>query len=212
MSRGYLDAVTTSGHLEGWAVDDDQPCTPLHISVEQPDGMVLAEGYANRYRQDLCDAEVGIGWNAFRLRFEGPIESASRNTLVLRAHPSGEELHRVWQLPIREIEERPLTTVEDVAAADPTIVTEIDSLVGCAILFNDYIRAHGRDAFVRAAYLFVLGRPADPEGLALYGRLIRQSAITPYALLRILADSDEFRGRNRSLSAPNTPGFPFRAL
>jgi hypothetical protein len=55
-----------------------------------------------------------------------------------------------------------------------------------------------------------LGRSIDAEGLILYNRLIRQKRLTPYAMLRTLADSAEFRSRPRSLVAPTSAGFPFR--
>jgi hypothetical protein len=68
----------------------------------------------------------------------------------------------------------------------------------------------GVEAFVRAAYAYVLGRPADASGLASYGELLRKSTLTPLQLLTTLTDCDEFRSRPRLLAAPITTAFPFR--
>jgi hypothetical protein len=208
--RGHVDAVTSCGYVEGWALNHDAPLDPLLVYVEDETGETVARGRAHRYRDDLYAAGLGTGWNAFRLRASRPITRLRRSTLVLKLGSNGAELHTNPRPLFREDSESPLTTVNEVITSDPTVITNLDCLTGCASVFDMYIRARGVDAFIRSAYVYVLGRPVDPEGLVLYGRLIRQAALTPYALLIILSDSDEFRSRSRLLSAPPTPGFPFR--
>jgi hypothetical protein len=39
--------------------------------------------------------------------------------------------------------------------------------------------------------------------------LLETGSLTPFALLAVLAASDEFRSRPRQLVAPNTSGFAF---
>jgi hypothetical protein len=102
-----------------------------------------------------------------------------------------------------------LATVADVVAADPTVLASISQLGGCEEVFARYLATHGVDAFVRAAYLYVLGRTADASSLETYGSMIRKSSLSALRLLEILSDNDEFRSRTRLLAAPNTSGFPF---
>jgi hypothetical protein len=93
---------------------------------------------------------------------------------------------------------------------DPTALGPIDRLRGCNDTLMTYIKKSGIENFVRAAYAYVLGRPADASGLATYTNMIRQSLLEPFDILRVLSDCDEFRARVRSLGAPGTPGFPFQ--
>ena len=66
--------------------------------------------------------------------------------------------------------------------------------------------------FIRAAYIYTLGRPVDPDGLDAYGRMIEDRELTPFGLLQALCEGDEFRAVPRLLIAPTEPGFIFGAL
>jgi hypothetical protein len=90
------------------------------------------------------------------------------------------------------------------------VIHGIWQLRQCDGLFNEFIRQHGLETFLSVAYAYVLGRPADESGLALYSRLIREAALTPVGVLAALEDSAEFRSRSRQLAAPNSPTFPFQ--
>jgi len=59
MLRGFLDAVTSSGHVEGWAFDTNDEWTPLTVSVTDDSGRELGWCSARRYREDLALAECG---------------------------------------------------------------------------------------------------------------------------------------------------------
>lgn len=210
MLHGCLDAITSSGYVEGWAYDTDTPLQPLTVSIVA-DGVERAQGLANRYRADLADAGCGTGWCAFRLRLSGSVTRLRRIGVSLREATSQVEIDSVPGLTLAEDHEPGLTALDQVFRADPTLILSIDQLRGCGALFADFIAARGVEAFVRAAYVYVLGRPADESGLAAYSALLREGALAPYDLLRILHDSDEFRAGPRLLLAPPEPGFGFHA-
>ena len=92
---------------------------------------------------------------------------------------------------------------------DPTVISGLQQLSGCGALFDQFLAANGPTEFVRAAYIYVLNRPADPSGLQNYATLLAGGETTPLGLLSTLADSEEFRSRPRRLAAPKTPNFPF---
>jgi hypothetical protein len=209
MLTGYIDAVTSSGFVEGWAYDSEAPTQPLTVSVQDREGAEVAWGLAHRYREDLVAAHCGIGWCAFQLRVAGSVSRLRKSSVVLLDHASRSEIHRVEPAPYAETGEALLADIADLAHSDPTVINHIEQLRGCEELFGQFIRRQGVDVFVRSAYVYVLGRPVDAAGRARYGRLLRTGGMTPYNLLRTLYDSDEFRSRSRLLHAPNTPAFPF---
>jgi hypothetical protein len=119
-------------------------------------------------------------------------------------------LHSPQKLRYDETAPYHVNDVSELESNDPTVINSLDQIETFEDIFNNFIRSKGVDAFVRAAYVYVLGRSIDDEGIVLYSRLIRQTRLSPYAMLRTLADSAEFRERPRSLVAPTQPGFPFR--
>jgi hypothetical protein len=106
----------------------------------------------------------------------------------------------------------PLTQVDDIARTDPTLVDSIEKLRGCGSIFAALIERAGLEVFVRAAYVYVLGRPADPSGIVTYVRMLGSGELAPFDFLSALCDSDEFRAVPRVLIAPTEPGFIFAAL
>jgi hypothetical protein len=92
---------------------------------------------------------------------------------------------------------------------DPTVARSVEHLRGCEPLFTQYIRSRGIDAFVRAAYLYMLGRPTDEDGMRVYGSRLRRGTHNPFELLQILAMSDEFKVNRTELTAPTQASFPF---
>ena len=196
--------------IEGWAYETDAPADPLVVAVTDDDGYEIASGLAHHYRQDLVEAQCGIGWCHFQLRTTGSVSRFRKMPLQLLARRTGDVILRVEQVPYAERLERTLNSIEDVVLSDPSACTSIDQLSGCDEIFDQFIKTRGVDAFVRTAYVYVLGRIIDAEGLALYGRLIRQRLLTPHTMMRTLASSDEFRSKPRSLIAPTMGGFPFR--
>jgi len=207
MLRGHLDNVTSYGYIEGWACDTDEPTRALEVSVVWNDTEV-ALGLAHRFRDDLLGADFGIGWCAFRLRLNVSLEQIQTAPVRLLAKDSGQEL-AVKQIAVIDDGEQPLASLEAVAGADPTVIGGIWQLRKCEPLMMQFIRRHGVESFLDAAYSYVLGRPADPTGRAQYTRCIRQATVTPVGVLEALASSDEYRTGSRQLAAPNAPGFPF---
>jgi hypothetical protein len=209
MLRGWLDELTSSGYALGWATDTAALDRPLAVAILDAAGQEVAWGLAHRYRPDLADAGIGTGWCGFRLRLSVPARTLRRAPLSLVDRATGTMLHHADPPRYTEQEDTPIAAVADLVDADPTIIGDITELRGCEPLFSAYIKARGVNAFIRAAYVYALGRPADEAGLARYGGLIRKAALAGFDLLAILADSDEFRARPRALAAPNMPSFPF---
>ena len=211
MLRGHIDVVTSSGYIDGWAFDRDEPTRPLTVSILAK-GQQVAHGVANRYRPDLVDAGIGTGWCAFRLRASGSMSRLSRSRLSLSLFPGNEEIFQTNAPNISEDNDLHLKSVRELVSSDPTLVDSIGQLRGCNFIFSKLIDSNGIEVFIRAAYIYVLNRPADPSGLVHYDEMIRSGKITPFGLLEALGDSDEFRSAPRSLTAPTQPGFIFSAL
>jgi hypothetical protein len=206
--RGYLDNLTSSGYLEGWAFDPANPLKALRVAV-LADGFEIARGVAHRFRKDLMESGCGTGWCAFRLMVEGSVEHLPRITLKLVERDSGGELHVNRSISCVVDAERAVDTLEVLCACDPTTLDGVWQLRGCERLIMAYIRKNGVEQFVRLAYTYVLGRPADDGGALQYGKLLRQGRLTPVGVLEALADNDEYRSQPRRLVAPNALGFPF---
>jgi hypothetical protein len=207
--RGHLDNVTSLGYIEGWALDTEAPTRIVEVSVVAG-GVEIAWGLAHRFREDLMTAGLGLGWCAFRVRLGVPLEEIQASPVRLLERGEGTALFDLERIPTIEDEEPRVETMEALAFTDPTVIHGIWQLRQCDGLFNEFIRQHGLETFLSVAYAYVLGRPADESGLALYSRLIREAALTPVGVLAALEDSDEFRSRSRQLAAPNSPTFPFQ--
>jgi hypothetical protein len=206
--HGHFDSVTSSGFALGWALDADLPLRPLAISILS-DGDEVAAALANCYREDLAEAGHGAGWCAFRARLALPPNEAQQRTLVLVESVSRTVIHIPTPLKYEEDSAPAITSLSDLLASDPTLLGPLDRLQGCRPVFETYIDRRGIESFVRAAYVYMLGRPADTEGIVTYARLLRQAMLEPVDVLLALSESNEFRGRAHMLSAPNTPAFPF---
>jgi hypothetical protein len=207
-ATGCIDALTSSGFLEGWGHDPERLGQALEIAVLFRKREV-GRGLANRFRWDLADLACGIGWCAFRLRVDGMISALRRGPLVLIDVERNAEIVRTVGIPVVEDSQADLLTLIDVAQTDPTVIRHVDQLRGCGLLFERYVACNGAEAFVRAAYVYILGRPADASGLENYIALLTSGELAPYGLLQALHDSDEFQFSPRLLSAPTEPGFVF---
>jgi hypothetical protein len=205
MIQGRLEKLFAEGALTGWAWDAEAPAQPVAIRARLPHGKVIGEGLANLYRDELAEARIGLGWCGFRLRLAspallGPIELIASTTGVL--------------LDAREPAFVPTSSSAigegaEKALFDPFTVKTISQLRACEPLFQGYVRARGVDAFVRAAYVYLLGRAVDPENRTLHTAMLRNGAMSPRQLIEWLADTEEFAATAKTLAAPNTPGFPF---
>ena len=208
--QGHLDSLTSTGYFEGWALDPAHPLKPMPVAIVKG-SEIVASGLAHRFRWDLMDASCGTGWCAFRLLARCSVEELSSASLRLVEFETGKELHASRSIAIVPDNTPAADTVERICAYDPTVIEGVWQLRACEKLFMAFIRKHGVDQFVRMAYVYVLGRPADDGGLAQYGRSIRQATLSPVGVLEALADSDEYRSQPRQLIAPNALGFPLAA-
>jgi hypothetical protein len=208
--KGYIDGIGSSGYIAGWAFDSDSPLDPLTIGILDAQQQEIAWGLAHLFRDDLAGAGCATGWCAFRVRAAAPVSALRQQALTLVDRASREEIQRRFPVPYEEESDGAASSIEEIVSSDPTTVVSITQLRGCQDVFGGYLSNHGIDAFIRAAYGYALGRPADASGLSSYGQKIRNKLLTPFELLEILIDSDEFRSRSRLLAAPNTLGFPFR--
>ncbi len=207
-ATGHMDALTSSGYLEGWAYDPERPGQVLQVAVVVQNREV-GRGLANCFRWDLADSGYGNGWCAFRLRLDGVVSALRRGPLVLIDVVEKTEICRTGALPVIECSEAYPSTVAEVIESDPTVVHAVDQLYGCDALFERYLASNGAEAFVRAAYVYILGRPADFGGLANYVARLASGEFSTYGVLNALYESDEFRTSPRLLVAPTEPGFVF---
>ena len=207
MLQGYIDGVTATGIIEGWAFDEQAPWRPLDVKIRCK-GQWIASGSAHHHREDVLAAQLGTGWCGFRLNGDCPAEDLRKAPLIL-VGSSGTVIAKVEDVGLLPDTHGDLESIESVVAADPTIAQSIEQLRGCEPLFNHYIRGRGIDAFVRVAYVYMLGRPVDETGLRIYGSNLRRGINQPFELLQILAASDEFIERRPELVAPTQSSFPF---
>lgn len=209
MLRGYLDVVTSSGHIEGWAYDSEDPLAAVRVRIIADDDHELGVGTAHGYREDLAAAGHAAGWCAFRIRLK---ESTGVRTfgLVVVDHEGGEVILHRQAVPYAVREETPIGSLSELLASDPTLIDSLEQLRGCNPLFERFIKTKGPAAFVGAVYVYLLGRPADGTGLNAYQTHLRSKRVSPYELLRTIADSDEYRSCPRHHWAPTAPAFPFR--
>ena len=122
---------------------------------------------------------------------------------------SDRRIHRAEEIRYAADREAGPGVDEDAARLDPFVLTRLAQLQGCADLFEAFIRARELNAFIRVAFIYMLGRPADPEGVVIYAKMIEEGALFPFELLELLADSGEYKSDPRPLAAPNSPAFPF---
>ncbi len=209
MLRGYLDAITSSGHIEGWAYDTEAPFAGLHVSVLADDGRCLGQGIAGGFREDLMAAGIAGGWCAFRIRLSSSTTGVRAFDLMRLAGKSGAELIARQSVPYVVREEEPIQTVSELIDADPTRITSLHQLSGCDFLFKQFVKANGSEAFVRTAYMYLLARSADPPGLLAYKRYMESKGVTPYGVLLAISDSEEYRSKERRHLAPTASAFPF---
>jgi hypothetical protein len=211
MIRGYIDALTSLGFVEGWAYDPEAPAKAVTVSVCRVEDEV-AWGLAHRFRPDLLDASYGLGWCAFKLRLDRPLAEGGSGSWRLRERATGAEICEVSNLATIEDPEASAPRPTDwTAIADPTVLDGVWQLKKCEFLLADFIAEQGIDRFLSVAYGYMLGRPVDESSLALHTRALRQATLSPLDILKELEQSAEFRGQPRRLAAPNSYCFPFIA-
>jgi hypothetical protein len=209
MLRGHLDSVTQGGFAEGWACDDARPDVALIVCIHREDGAELARGFAWAFRKDLAELGLRHGWCAFRLRLSEGAEALRGTRLILRDCASGAQIHASSTWRIHDGADAACATLPQVAAQDPTVLRSLQQLSGCGALFAGFVARHGTADFVRAAHGYVLDLAPDHAALERHEELLRMGAVTPFGLLIMLANTEEFRARPRLLPSPSSPGFVF---
>jgi hypothetical protein len=210
MIRGHLDALTPGGFAEGWAFDDQDRDRVLTVRLTGPEEEELGLGLARMFRADLARIGYRYGWCGFRLRLARPAEDLRGVAMTLCDAATGTAIHATdkagWAA-------RPqldtCASMEAVLAQDPTVLRSLEHLAGCAEILAGYLARHGAEEFVRAAHAYVLQRPPDAATQASQERLLARGAVTPFGLLLLLAETEEFRRVPRLLPAPAEPGFAF---
>jgi hypothetical protein len=205
--RGFIDGVRPSGFIEGWAYDKNCAWKPLEVMVRVENAWI-ASGLAYHFRDDLLAEGVGSGWCGFTLRTDANPSDLRGATLFL-VERGGVAFLKRERLPFLPDIASDLRDVNDIVAADPTMARSVEQLRGCETLFARFVITRGVEAFVRTAYVYILGRPADEQGLKLYATRIRRGLSPPFELLQILAASEEYLLRRPALVAPTQPSFPF---
>lgn len=209
MIRGRLETLYSQGYIEGWAYDADDLARPLPVEIRGPDGVAVARGLALGYRDSLARAKLAGGWCSFRLRTERPAEELRKVGLGLYESVSGERLYFADAVAYADGWAPEFEKGADGMLLDPFVIDRVSQLRDLSELFDAFIRARGVEAFVRTAYVYLLGRAADVEGVALHGHMIEEKTLSPYGLLELLSETQEFRARPRLLAAPKAPAFPF---
>ena len=209
MLKGYLDVVTSSGHIEGWAYDSDDALGAVRVRIIADNDRELGVGSAHRYRDDLAGAGHAAGWCAFRIRLTESIGVRTFGLVVMDREGREVVLQRM-AVPYAVLEETPIRSLAELLKDDPTLITSLEQLRGCNPFFEKFVKARGPAAFVRAVYVYLLGRPADACGLDAYQTHLRSTRVSPFELLLMIADSDEYRSQPRYHWAPTASAFPFR--
>jgi hypothetical protein len=209
MPHGHIDTVDRCGLIAGWAYDETRPFDVMLISIVDPDDFEIAAGLAHHYRQDLAKEGFAHGWCHFRLRSNKPIEAVRGQPLRLIDSTTNEVLHGPRVVNYIESQEPFFDSVGQLIEGDPTVLRSTDQIEACEEDLKAFAASRGVEAFVRTAYVYVLGR-VDHTRLALHKQLVDEGRLSPYAMIRLLAESAEFRTSGRRLPAPNDLNFPFR--
>jgi len=89
--KGYVDKIE-GGDLLGWVWDPLHPEERWEVELLQ-DGEVVSEAFADGYREDLAEADIGDGMYGFQLPLpDGPIKIDSEGSLVIRVKNCGTQL------------------------------------------------------------------------------------------------------------------------
>ncbi|NJO56329.1 MAG: DUF4214 domain-containing protein [Rhodospirillales bacterium] len=208
MIEGHLDACTGDGFLEGWARFERrrEPCI---VSIRL-DGEVVGRALAAEYRADLLAAKVGHGHYGFRARLRRKLApgrhvftlfeerscqcrcgTSSNSRSTCRPSACG-RMPCAWRS----------CSAPRTEWTDAEVLANLDSLG-----LEDACAKMGVERFVDVAYMWVLGRRADEEGIRVYVTKISES-MTPINLVSILLRSNERKAKTLPITSPFSPTFP----
>ena len=209
MIRARLETLYSQGYIEGWAYDAEAPTRALLVEVRDANGASVALGYAHGYREALARQKLAGGWCGFRLRVNRDPNLLREAALTLFDMATSERIFYTDRIGFADGWAPEFEVGEDTITYDPFILERVQQLRGLNETFDAYVKAHGSEGFVRAAYVYIFSRAADPEGLMLYTRMLEDGSLTPYKLLELFSETTEFKSRTSQLAAPKAPAFPF---
>ena len=210
MAIGSIDGWLSDRVLEGWATDPVQPLSPVGVVVLDAERNEIASGYANLYREDLGAVPIGLGWCGFRLIASRSVSSDDLELSLVDGR-SQDILFGPQKVARKPAPLADQQSIGAVVASDPTALRSIDQLKPCTAAFAEFIALRGVSQFIRHAYVYMLQRPADAGALAHYENMLSRGELEPFAVLKNLSESDEFKSRARILAAPTSDGFPFKS-
>lgn len=85
--EGYLDSVTCSA-IAGWTWNRNGPLSPLNVEVIE-NGVVIATGTADQFRQDLANAGFGTGKYGFTITTPASLKNGQLHRISLRVKNTG---------------------------------------------------------------------------------------------------------------------------
>jgi hypothetical protein len=202
---GFVDTIDPSWRILGWAFDRNSPSRRLVVRLLE-DGVVLSEAIAERYRQDVADAQYGDGSSGFMLdlpstMFDGrvhhlsvfagsygsqkligkPFELALPARLKRRKESrqrASELLNVIGQLPRSALQEESAgSTLDD-------ILRRLTSRFGTAVALD-------------LLYVYLLGRHIDPNGLEEGLRLLEENEQSYKLLVQQVLRSPEYVSTNK---------------
>lgn len=207
--HGELDYSSAEDSFVGWA-RATLPGPPSEVTILR-NGQPIATAVADLYRLDLIALGVGHGHFGFRV-LRGRDCPAGKARFTLTERRSGLVFDGAVDVALRPGRYRNdrVLKVEDLLTprrtwTEPEVVANLDCLEPEA-----QWRRLGSRGFVEAAFLFVLGRPADDGGRARYVTALDTRELTPYDILKTLFGSQERARSGPILVSPLDAKYPFR--
>jgi hypothetical protein len=207
--QGELHYLSSDDCFVGWA-RPQQPGPACEIMILR-DGEPISTAVADIYRPDIMQIGIGHGHFGFRiLRSSQCPAGKARFNLVERRSGVAFEGAASIALQVARYRRDKLLTVEDLLTPRTTW-TEAEIVANLECLEPEATwRRMGSRRFVEAAFLFVLGRPADDGGRNRYVSALDTSELTAYDILKTLFGSQERASSGPPLLSPLDAKYPFR--
>lgn len=209
VGQGELHYIGGDDCFIGWARPRD-PGPACEITILR-EGQPIATAVADIYRPDIMQLGIGHGHFGFRiLRSMQCPAGKARFSLVERRSGGGFDGAVDITLQVARYRRDKVLTVEDLLTprttwTEPEVVGNLDCLEPEATW-----KRMGSRRFVEAAFLFVLGRPADDGGRARYTSALDTAELTAYDVLKTLFGSSERARSGPPLLSPLDAKYPFR--
>ncbi len=207
--HGNIDGTSPEGFIFGWAwrAGTLERC---HVRVLS-DGRPVAEALADRFRRDLLEAGIGLGFCGFVARAQKPLAPGPHLLQLLEAKtetPIGREVR--IEIPASAAEK---TANARLALPHPQTIWSDEDVLAHLAQFNlaAHHRRMGTLRFIDVTFRYVLGRWADEVGLNAYARELDSGALSPEQFFAALLRSKERKANPKPLPSPFDYRFPFTA-